>query len=77
MTVLCTEFYKLFQGLEIADKTTSVTIKELGEYVPGHINTLGLNRIKEFLKTEGYVVMESNHRIPVARQRKSDFLGKL
>ncbi|MGK0323023.1 MAG: two-component system LytT family response regulator, partial [Psychroserpens sp.] len=28
-------------------------------------------------KSEGYVVMESNHRIPVARQRKSDFLDKL
>ncbi len=38
---------------------------------------INLNRIKEFLKTEGYVVMQSNHRIPVARQRKSDFLGKL
>ena len=38
---------------------------------------INLNKIKEFLKTEGYVVMESGHRIPVARQRKSDFLKKL
>ena len=38
---------------------------------------INLNKIKEFLKTEGYVVMESGHRIPVARQRKSDFLEKL
>ena len=37
---------------------------------------VNLNKIKEFLKTEGYVVMESNHKIPVARQRKSDFLEK-
>ncbi|NNL32318.1 MAG: response regulator transcription factor [Flavobacteriaceae bacterium] len=37
---------------------------------------VNLNKIKEFFKTEGYVVMESNHRIPVARQRKSDFLEK-
>ena len=38
---------------------------------------VNLNKIKEFLKTEGYVVMESNHKIPVARQRKSAFLEKL
>jgi len=38
---------------------------------------INLDKIKEFLKTEGYVVMESGHKIPVARQRKSDFLEKL
>jgi len=38
---------------------------------------VNMSKIKEYIKTEGYVVMESNHRIPVARQRKSDFLEKL
>ncbi|MFT5627596.1 MAG: two-component system LytT family response regulator, partial [Dokdonia sp.] len=38
---------------------------------------INLNKIKEFIKSEGYVVMESNYKIPVARQRKSDFLEKL
>lgn len=38
---------------------------------------VNLNKIKEFIKSEGYVIMESNHKIPVARQRKSDFLEKL
>ena len=38
---------------------------------------INFNKIKEYLKTEGYVVMESGHRIPVARQRKSDFLEKI
>ena len=38
---------------------------------------INLKKIKEFIKTEGYVIMESNHKIPVARQRKSDFLEKL
>jgi len=38
---------------------------------------INLGKIKEFLKNEGYVVMESNQKIPVARQRKSDFLEKL
>lgn len=38
---------------------------------------INLKKIKEYIKSEGYVIMESNHRIPVARQRKSDFLEKL
>ncbi|MCK0161055.1 LytR/AlgR family response regulator transcription factor [Allomuricauda sp. F6463D] len=38
---------------------------------------INLNKIKEFLKTDGYVVLESNHKIPVSRQKKSDFLDKL
>lgn len=38
---------------------------------------VNLNKIKEFIKNEGYVVMDSGHKIPVARQRKSDFLEKL
>lgn len=38
---------------------------------------INLKKIKEFIKSEGYVVMASNFKIPVARQRKSDFLEKL
>jgi len=37
---------------------------------------INLNKIKEFLKSDGYVVLEGNHQIPVSRQRKSDFLEK-
>ncbi|HDZ04607.1 hypothetical protein LCGC14_0080130 [marine sediment metagenome] len=38
---------------------------------------INLNKIKEFLKTDGYVVLKSNHKIPVSRQKKSDFLDML
>ena len=38
---------------------------------------INLNKIKEFLKTDGYVVLTSNHKIPVSRQKKSDFLDML
>jgi two-component system LytT family response regulator len=38
---------------------------------------VNLHKIKEFLKTEGYLIMESNHKIPVARQRKSEFLDTI
>ncbi|WP_452223996.1 LytR/AlgR family response regulator transcription factor [Lacinutrix chionoecetis] len=49
-----------------------------GEFFRIHNSyVINLSKIKEFLKTDGYVIMESNHKIPVARQRKSDFLEKL
>ena len=37
---------------------------------------INLNKIKEFLKSDGYVIIENNHKIPVSRQRKSDLLEK-
>jgi len=38
---------------------------------------VNLGQIKEFLKTDGYVILRSNHKIPVSRQKKSDFLDLL
>lgn len=38
---------------------------------------VNLNKIKEYIKNDGYVVMQTNEKIPVARQRKSDFLDKV
>lgn len=38
---------------------------------------INLNKIKEFIKNDGYVIMQTNDKIPVARQRKSDFLDKV
>ncbi|MBT8301794.1 MAG: LytTR family DNA-binding domain-containing protein [Maribacter sp.] len=38
---------------------------------------INLHKIKEFLKTDGYVVLNSNHKIPVSRQKKSDFLDMI
>ncbi|TVZ56294.1 LytTR family two component transcriptional regulator [Lutibacter sp. Hel_I_33_5] len=37
---------------------------------------INLNKIKEFIKTDGYVILENNHKIPVSRQRKSELLEK-
>ncbi len=36
---------------------------------------VNLNYVKEFYKSDGYVVLEGNYKIPVSRQRKSDFLN--
>lgn len=56
-------------------------LKEVNELLPENSffrihnsYIINLNKIKEFLKTDGYVVLQSNHRIPVSRQKKSDFL---
>lgn len=38
---------------------------------------INLNHLKEFIKSDGYVVLSNSKKIPVARQRKSDFLEKL
>ncbi|WP_299049609.1 LytTR family DNA-binding domain-containing protein [uncultured Polaribacter sp.] len=38
---------------------------------------INLHKIKEFLKADGYVVLDNNAKIPVSRQRKSEFLEKL
>lgn len=59
-------------------------LKEVDALLPEHYffrihnsYIINLNKIKAFIKNEGYVIMDSNHKIPVARQRKSDFLEKL
>jgi len=59
-------------------------LKEVDAMLPEHYffrihnsYIINLNKIKAFIKNEGYVIMDSDHKIPVARQRKSDFLEKL
>lgn len=59
-------------------------LKEVNEILPEETffrvhnsYIINLNKIKEFLKTDGYVILESNHKIPVSRQKKSDFLDLL
>lgn len=56
-------------------------LKEINEILPEdaffrihNSYIVNLNKIKEFLKTDGYVILESNHKIPVSRTKKSDFL---
>lgn len=56
-------------------------LKELNQILPAdtffrihNSYIINLGKIKEFIKTDGYVVLSSNHKIPVSRQKKSDFL---
>lgn len=59
-------------------------LKEVNAILPEHYffrihnsYIINLSKIKAFIKNEGYVIMDTDHKIPVARQRKSDFLEKL
>ena len=59
-------------------------LKEVGELLPAdtffrihNSFIINLNKIKEFLKTDGYVILKPNHKIPVSRQKKSDFLDMI
>jgi len=59
-------------------------LKEVNEILPSdgfyrihNSYIINLNKIKEFLKTDGYVILKPNHKIPVSRQKKSDFLDML
>ena len=56
-------------------------LKEVNEILPSdtffrihNSYIINMTKIKEFLKTDGYVILVSNHKIPVSRQKKSDFL---
>lgn len=42
-----------------------------------HSYVINLEKVKEYLKTDGYVVLDENKRIPVSRQKKSTFLDKI
>ena len=56
-------------------------LKEVNELLPAdsffrihNSYIINLHKVKEFLKTDGYVVLKTGHKIPVSRQKKSDFL---
>ncbi len=59
-------------------------LKEVNEILPAssffrihNSYIINLHKIKEFLKTDAYVILKPNHKIPVSRQKKSDFLDML
>lgn len=56
-------------------------LKEINEMLPRdtffrihNSYIINLEKVKEYLKTDGYVVLLTNQKIPVSRKKKSDFL---
>lgn len=56
-------------------------LKEVDQLLPGdtffrihNSYIINMEKVKEYLKTDGYVILEPNHKIPVSRKKKSEFL---
>jgi two-component system LytT family response regulator len=61
----------------------SKKLKEINALLPKNLffrvhnsYVINLKKVKEFLKTEGYLILENNQKIPVSRQKKTEFLDK-
>mgnify|MGYP005989234057 CR=1 FL=1 len=74
-----------YSTIQTVNKKILVTkkLKEVHSQLPENIffrihnsYIVNLNKIKEFYKTDGYVILENDHKIPVSRQRKAAFLDK-
>ena len=59
-------------------------LKDIEMLLPSHIfyrihhsYVINLEKVREYLKTDGYVVLDENKRIPVSRQKKVSFLSKI
>ena len=38
---------------------------------------VNLDKINEYVKSDGYVVLEGNHKIPISRMKRKEFLNKI
>ncbi|TCI85894.1 LytR/AlgR family response regulator transcription factor [Tenacibaculum sp. M341] len=84
--ILCVESDGNYSSIHTVDgKKIVVTkkLKEVNSILPGkqffrihNSYIINLDKVKEYYKTDGYVILEKNHKIPVSRQKKSEFLDK-
>ena len=75
--------YSTIYTLEGKKIVVTKKLKEVNALLPQEIffrihnsYIINLKKVKEYLKTDGYVVLEKNHKIPVSRQKKAAFLEK-
>ncbi|MCT4630281.1 LytTR family DNA-binding domain-containing protein [Winogradskyella sp.] len=59
-------------------------LKEVNELLPKdhffrihNSYIVNLDKIKEYIKSEGYVVLEGNYKIPISRMKRTEFLKKI
>ncbi len=84
--ILCVESDGNYSSIHTTDNKKIVVtkkLKEVNHLLPDNqffrihnSYIINLNKVKEYYKTDGYVILEMNHKIPVSRQRKSEFLDK-
>lgn len=74
-----------YSTIHTSDKKIVITkkLKELDSRLPKeeffrihNSYIINLKKVTEFLKSDGYVILENNHKIPVSRQKKTAFLDK-
>ena len=74
-----------YSTIHSSDKKIVITkkLKELDSILPKeeffrihNSYIINLKKVTEFLKSDGYVILENNHKIPVSRQKKTAFLDK-
>lgn len=71
--------------LENSDKLfVTKKLKEMEEMLPAenfyrvhNSFVVNLDKVREFVKTDGYLVLNNKRKIPVSRNKKSDFLDKI
>lgn len=74
-TIFLTDGQKIVLTKKLKEVQTLLPIESFFRIHNSYI--INLSKIKEFVKTDGYVILKSNHKIPVSRQKKSDFLDML
>lgn len=74
-----TVYYKPEKSIVLTKK-----LKEVQEILPDNeffrihnSYIINLNKIKEYHKTDNYIVLDNNKKLPVSRQKKSSFLTKI
>lgn len=67
-----------------SDLFLTQNLKRVSELMPPHqfyrvhnSFLINLDKVKEFYKNEGYIVLENDIRIPVSRQKRNEILGRL
>jgi two-component system LytT family response regulator len=74
-----------YSTIHSSDKKIVITkkLKELDSILPKeeffrihNSYIINLKKVREFLKSDGYVILENGHKIPVSRQKKTAFLDK-
>ena len=75
--------YSTIYTLENKKIVVTKKLKEVNTLLPEDVffrihnsYIINLKKVKEYFKTDGYVLLENNHKIPVSRQKKAAFLDK-
>ena len=71
----CTVFLENGKKILISQKIKNIEEKLTEDFYRVHNSyVININKVTEYLKSEGYVVLNNQKKIPVSRQKKSSFL---